>query len=368
MKIEAIDLFCGAGGLTRGLLDAGIEVKAGFDVEESCRHAYEANNEGAKFFAQDVGTVTSANLNKLWSKGKGSIKLLAGCAPCQPFSPAANTFRVKGKAEAEAAGKGPSVPGLADPRYYLLNEFTRLIKECDPHLVTMENVPKVQSHAPFKNFVESLKELGYDVWYKSVSCEKLGVPQTRRRLVLLASRIGAIPKQLEPLELGDEPNDVHHALAGLTPLKAGEADPHDKIHFARNLSEINLRRIRASTPGGTWRDWPEELRSPCHNKASGATFSAVYARMRADQASPTMTTQFYNFGAGRFGHPTQDRALTPREAALLQSFPKSYDFVGNQSEIYMDKLGKMIGNAVPPKLGEAIGKTFLQHVKSLGRQ
>lgn len=364
MEIEAIDLFCGAGGLTRGLLDAGIKVKAGFDVEDSCRYAYEANNEGAKFFAQDVGAVTSADLNALWSKQEGTIKLLAGCAPCQPFSPAANTFRVKGKATAD--GATASTQKGQDPRYYLLNEFTRLIKQCLPHLVTMENVPKVQSHAPFKNFVRSLQELGYDVWYKSISCEKLGVPQTRRRLVLLASRIGEIQRCLEPLELDGEPNDVRHALAGLKPLRAGEADPDDKIHFARDLSEINIRRIRASTPGGTWRDWPQELRSPCHNKASGASFSAVYARMRADRPSPTMTTQFYNFGAGRFGHPTQDRALTPREAALLQSFPKTYDFVSDQDAIFMNKLGQMIGNAVPPKLGEAIGKTFLKHVGDLG--
>lgn len=366
MKIEAIDLFCGAGGLTRGLLDAGIEVKAGFDVEESCKYAYEKNNEGAKFFGQDVGTVTSDQLNKIWSKGKNTIKLLAGCAPCQPFSSAANAVRLKDKTKEEEANDGVSdSTGPNDPRYYLLNEFTRLIRECEPHLVTMENVPKVRSHAPFLNFVSTLKYLGYKVWYQSVACDKLGVPQTRRRLVLLASRMGEVPTQLVQPEPYSEGKDVGEVLSKLNPLKAGEADPADKIHFARNLSPINLQRIRASTPGGTWRDWPEELRSPCHVKDTGASFSAVYARMREDQASPTMTTQFYNFGAGRFGHPTQDRALTPREAALLQSFPKTYDFVGDQREIFMDKLGRMIGNAVPPKLGEAIGATFIKHVTTI---
>ncbi len=378
MKIEAIDLFCGAGGLTRGLLDAGIEVKAGFDVEASCKYAYETNNAGAKFFAQDVGTVTSDQLNKIWSKNKKTIRLLAGCAPCQPFSSAANAVRLKDKtkkskeaadeaADAKATTNDTDRP-VGDPRYYLLNEFTRLIRECQPHLVTMENVPKVQSHAPFLNFVNTLKDLGYKVWYKSVACEKLGVPQTRRRLVLLASRIGDAPTELVQPEPYSEGKDAGEVLSKLTPLKAGEADPKDKIHFARNLSPINLQRIRASTPGGTWRDWPEELRSPCHAKDTGASFSAVYARMRADRASPTMTTQFFNFGAGRFGHPTQDRALTPREAALLQSFPKDYDFVGGQEDVYMHTLGKMIGNAVPPKLGEAIGKTFLNHVERLDRR
>lgn len=352
--------------MTRGLLDAGIEVKAGFDVEAACKYAYETNNAGAKFFAQDVGTVTSEQLNKIWSKGKKTIKLLAGCAPCQPFSSAANAVRSKDKSKEQDAAEGvkktEAEPPVNDPRYYLLNEFTRLIRECEPHLVTMENVPKVQSHAPFLNFVNTLKDLGYKVWYKSVACEKLGVPQTRRRLVLLASRIGEVPTQLVQPEPYAEGKDAGEVLSKLNPLKAGEADPTDKIHFARNLSPINLQRIRASTPGGTWRDWPEELRSPCHAKETGASFSAVYARMRADRASPTMTTQFFNFGAGRFGHPTQDRALTPREAALLQSFPRTYDFVGTQTEVYMHELGKMIGNAVPPKLGEAIGKTFIQHV------
>ncbi|MFG0642869.1 DNA cytosine methyltransferase [Delftia sp. WSY_22] len=347
MKIEAIDLFCGAGGLTRGLLDAGIQVKAGFDVEESCRHAYEANNGGAKFFNKDVGTLTSKDLNRLWSRN--AIRLLAGCAPCQPFSPAANSVRDK---------------DAPDPRYYLLDEFTRLIKECNPHLVTMENVPKVQSHAPFHKFVKTLTELGYDVWFKSISCENLGIPQTRRRLVLLASRIGDVPRQLKRPTPTTASNTVGEALKDLTPLKAGEADPKDRIHFARSLSPLNIQRIQASKPGGTWRDWPENLRAPCHIKETGATFSAVYARMRADQASPTMTTQFYNFGAGRFGHPTQDRALTPREAAIIQSFPKSYDFVGSADPVHMTKLGKMIGNAVPPKLGEAIGLTLHNHVQS----
>lgn len=367
MNIEAIDLFCGAGGLTRGLLDAGIRVKAGFDVEASCKYAYEKNNEGALFYERDVGTLTSKELEEIWSED--AIRLLAGCAPCQPFSPAANAVRLKDKTKDKEANSGVAVSsGPNDPRYYLLNEFTRLIRECNPHLVTMENVPKVQNHAPFLNFVMTLKDLGYKVWYKNVACDKLGVPQTRRRLVLLASRIGEVPNNLVPPEPYPEGKSVGEVLAALRPLKAGEADPADRIHFARNLAPVNLQRIRASKPGGTWRDWPEELRSPCHAKETGASFGSVYARMRADRASPTMTTQFFNFGAGRFGHPTQDRAITPREAALLQSFPKTYDFVDARSEIHMIKLGKMIGNAVPPKLGEAIGKTFLQHVQSLGHR
>lgn len=360
MKIEAIDLFCGAGGLTRGLLDSGVKVKAGFDMEESCKYAYELNNKGARFFKKDVGKLTGIELNQLWSPN--SIRLLAGCAPCQPFSSAANSFR---------AGAAPSPLDTehsqeekigADPRYNLLDEFTRLIKECLPHLVTMENVPKVREHPPFQKFVRTLSNLGYDVWYENVRCTDLGIPQTRRRLVLLASRLGKLPSSLEQPTSTTASSTVGEALAMLIPLAAGEADPNDRMHFARKLSPINLKRIRASKPGGTWRDWPNELRAPCHMRESGATFSSVYARMSADKAAPTMTTQFFNFGAGRFGHPIQDRALTPREAAILQSFPPKYEFVPSGGEVYMQQLGKMIGNAVPPKLGEAIGRTFIRHI------
>ncbi|MDP1534668.1 MAG: DNA cytosine methyltransferase [Rubrivivax sp.] len=343
MKIEAIDLFCGAGGLTRGLLDAGVRVKAGFDVDASCRHAYEANNPGARFFEKDVAKLTASELEKLWSKR--AVRLLAGCAPCQPFSTQANASR----------------ENEPDPRYRLLDHFSRLIYACEPELVTMENVPSVVSHTPFKDFVSSLERAGYHVWFKSVACAKLGVPQTRRRLVLLASLIGPVRTGIEESDAA-APATVAQALQGLRPLRAGEMDPEDPIHFARGLTELNLLRLQASIPGGTWLDWPKELRSKCHRRKSGASFPSVYSRMRADEPSPTITTQFYNFGTGRFGHPTEDRAITPREAALLQSFPASYEFVKKGEEAYMSTLGRMIGNAVPPKLGAAIGRALVLHV------
>ncbi len=343
MRIEAIDLFCGAGGLTRGLLDAGVKVKAGFDIDAACRHAYEFNNPGATFYEMDVAKLPAAELERKW--GKQAIRLLAGCAPCQPFSTAANASR-----ESEP-----------DPRYRLLDHFARLINACEPELVTMENVPSVIGHKPFKDFVAMLQAGGYHVWFKSVSCAKLGVPQSRRRLVLLASRLGPIGRGMEAIE--GRPITVSQALEGLRPLSAGERDPADPIHIARSLTDLNLRRLKASIPGGTWRDWPKELRSNCHRKKSGASFRSVYARMRSDEPSPTITTQFFNFGTGRFGHPTQDRAITPREAALLQSFPPSYEFVRPGDEVYLSVLGRMIGNAVPPKLGTAIGQVLLQHVR-----
>lgn len=345
MKIEAIDLFCGAGGLTRGLLDAGVRVRAGFDIDGSCKHAYERNNRGAKFYQRDVAKVTAAELDRIWSSS--SVRLLAGCAPCQPFSSAAHA----------------AIAEDADPRYHLLDHFARLVRACRPELVTMENVPQVRKHKPFEDFVGLLKALSYSVWFKSVACTDYGVPQTRRRLVLMASRLGTIggptksATQVEALSVGA-------ALAGLSPLQAGEADDRDSIHFARSLTPLNLARIRASRPGGTWHDWPKRLRAPCHQKDTGASYPSVYARMRADQPSPTITTQFFNFGTGRFGHPVEHRSITPREAALLQSFPASYEFIRSDEEATMSALGRMIGNAVPPKLGEAIGKAFVSHVST----
>jgi len=345
MKIKAIDLFCGAGGLTRGLIDAGVGVAAGFDTDQHCKHAYESNNKGAKFHCRDVSGVSGDELSRIW--GKAKVRLLAGCAPCQPFSTAAHSKRNGEK---------------SDPRYPLLEHFARLVRECKPELVTMENVPSVRQHAPFLEFTETLEELGYKVWYSSVLCADFSVPQNRYRLVLMASLLGTAPKLLRPKK--PQKITVSSAIDGLPELAAGGRDSSDKIHFARNLTPLNLRRLRHSTPGGTWEDWPKELRSACHNKETGATFRSVYARMRADEPSPTMTTQFYNFGTGRFGHPNQDRTITPREAALLQSFPKDYDFVGPNDKLALNRLGRMIGNAVPPKLGEAIGAAFLSHIAS----
>src|SRR5690606_35410329 len=125
-----------------------------------------------------------------------------------------------------------------------------------------------------------------------------------------------------------------------------------------------LARLRASKPGGSWRDWPEELRAACHRRSTGSTFKSVYARMEWDEPSPTITTQAFNFGTGRFGHPEQDRAKSLREAAILQGFTKKYNFVWKGSEAKFITLGRLIGNAVPPPLGKAIGKKLMDHVKA----
>lgn len=339
--VSAIDLFCGVGGLSQGLQEAGISVTAGIDTDPKCKYPFEANI-GGSFLQQDVRTVTSEQLDRLWQPG--TVRLLAGCAPCQPFS---------------AYRRGVDTSG--EEQWPLLGEFGRLVRESLPDIVTMENVPRLVSAGIFKKFLQTLAEEGYEAWYRSFYGPRYGLPQHRRRLVLLASRIGRIDPPEELFQPSDFPT-VRQAIGNLPPISAGGSDPHDVLHRSRTLTEVNLRRIRASRPGGTWHDWPVELRAPCHQRATGATFRNVYARMEWDAPSPTITTMFYNFGTGRFGHPEQDRALSLREAAILQGFPLQYDFVRPTSKVEFNPLGRLIGNAVPPVIARTVGAKVVEHV------
>ncbi len=342
MTISAVDLFCGAGGLTHGLIDANIKVVAGFDIDKSCCYAYEENNKGAEFFHKDVASLTAEDLLKLYPEN--SIKLLAGCAPCQPFSTYSQGREAK-----------------SDKKWPLLYEFSRLIKEVAPELVTMENVPDVTKHEVYHDFVRDLKELGYNIWADRVYCPDYGMPQVRKRHVLLASKIGKI-ELIQPTHDSESYKTVRDTIGKLPAISAGEQHPDDPLHISAGLSELNLRRIRKSKQGGTWHDWPEGLRAACHTKDSGKTYSGVYARMRWDKPSPTMTTQCFGYGNGRFGHPVQDRAISLREAALLQTFPKKYKFISTKSKVQLSPIGKMIGNAVPVKLGKVIGESLQKHL------
>lgn len=343
-QVAAIDLFCGAGGLSQGLKQAGIKIVAGIDLDLKCQYPFESNI-GAGFFGQDIRSVTAAQLNRLW--GPGTIRVLAGCAPCQPFS-------------SHRRGKDTS----SEKSWSLLDEFARLAKATRPHVVTMENVPRVVSAHVFQEFVDELSGEGYEVHYCSCYGPAFGLPQHRRRLVLIASRIGRIDVPKGDRSAGNYLS-VRDAIYGLRPIKHGTADPHDPLHASRSLADINYRRIRASAPGGTWEDWPMELRSPCHQRPSGATFRNVYARMVWDEPAPTITTLAHNFGTGRFGHPEQDRAISLREAAILQSFPASYRFVKPGSKVEFAYLGRLIGNAVPPVLGHAVGAAIKAHVDAI---
>jgi DNA (cytosine-5)-methyltransferase 1 len=345
MKTSAIDLFCGIGGLSYGLERAGIPVLAGVDSDPSCRFAYEQNVQ-AEFVLQDISKVQGEEINRKYWANDDQVKILAGCAPCQPFSPHLN--KIKNKKQTK--------------RWRLISEFKRLVEETNPDVVTMENVPNLANQRIFKEFVAFLKQKGYFVSYSNVYCPDYGIPQKRRRLVLLASKYGEI--SLIP-KTHSEKNYItlRQAIGHLPPVKAGEICESDPLHRTTKLSDMNLRRIKASKPNGTWLDWNEDLQLVCHKKKTGRTYKAVYGRMTWDEPSSTITTQFYNYGTGRFGHPTQNRALTIREAAILQTFPEDYKFYESEKDIFIKRFGVYIGNAVPVELGVVIGKSILAHLK-----
>ena len=333
--IACVDLFCGAGGLTHGLEAGGVPVVAGVDSDDACRWPYEANNLSTEFHARDVAELTADELTS-WFGGAG-LRVLAGCAPCQPFS--SYTRRDK-------AGRD---------RWSLLSRFAQLVEATHPEVVTMENVPAVRKHGVFRYFVGCLENCGYEVWHEVVDCADYGLPQRRRRTVLLASLVG--PLRL-PEPTSGTPATVRTAIAGLPQLEQGERDDDDPLHVASRLSSLNLRRIQASRPGGTWHDWPDDLIVNCHRRATGSTYQSVYGRMRWDAPAPTLTTQFYGYGNGRFGHPDQDRGLSLREGAILQGFPSSYAFTPRGVHPQFKTLGRLIGNAVPYNLGYEIGRAI----------
>ena len=289
-KIIGVDLFCGAGGLTRGLLDSGVKVSAGLDIEASCKYAYEYNNK-ATFYNQDITSLKSEELNSMFNDD--GIRLLAGCAPCQPFSTYSQGRDVR-----------------KDKKWPLLYAFSRLIEESRPELVTMENVPDVIKHQVYHDFVDNLVSQGYYVWADTVYCPDFGIPQTRKRHVLLASKFGEI-SLLPKTHSSDNYVTVEQALRNknLPRLYAGQESKKDRLHKSSALSDLNMKRIKVSKPGGTWKDWPEELVAECHKKPSGKTYSGVYSRMSWGLPAPTMTTQFFGFGNGRFGHPKENLSL-----------------------------------------------------------
>ena len=339
-NISTVDLFCGAGGLTYGFEQAGLPVKAGYDIDPACKFAYEYNTN-AEFILEDVERVHGSDLNRHFSGS--SIKVLAGCAPCQPFSSYSRRYADK------------------QSRWKLLRDFARLVLECQPEIVSMENVLQVKHHPVFHEFTQQLKKLDYLLEVYEVNCLEYGIPQSRKRLILLASKLGKI-NLVEPTHSANKYNTVRHTIQNLEPLVAGQSSKIDRLHQCSKLSPLNLKRIRASKPGGTWRDWSKDLIARCHTKETGKTYSAVYGRMEWDQPSPTITTQCFGFGNGRFGHPEQDRAISLREASLLQTFPPNYEFVDPNEPISIDRVGKLIGNAVPVKLGQIIAQSILQHI------
>jgi DNA (cytosine-5)-methyltransferase 1 len=345
---RVVDLFCGIGGLSHGLKLEGFKVVAGVDNDKSCQFAFEKNND-ASFIGKDISRFTAKELQKLFEGAK--TRILVGCAPCQPFS-ALNKKRLEKKD--------------AQKHWYPLFRFMRLIRKVKPEIVSMENVPDLSNaerYPVFSDFLKTLKDCGYSVSYRTVDSSRYGVPQRRRRLVLLASRLGEI--DLIP-ETHDEDTfaTVRDAIGSLERIKDGVDNKKDPLHRASKLSVLNKKRI-AATPrnGGSAKSWNKKLLLECYKKETGRSYMCtVYGRMKWDEPSPTMTTQCTSLGTGRFGHPSQNRAISLREAALLQSFPEDYEFV-ESDEITMKHLCKHIGNAVPVLLGRAIGASLKEHLR-----
>jgi DNA (cytosine-5)-methyltransferase 1 len=340
---QVVDLFCGVGGLTRGLLDAGLEVQAGFDIDQTCEFAYSENND-IQFNCMNIRDMNGTEIDECYDDDV--LKILVGCAPCQPFS----TMRFKMK---EA--------NYVDEKYDLLNEFGRMIEHVRPSIVSMENVSQIQKTQVLKDFISLLERLNYHVHYEVVYCPDYGISQSRRRFVLLASLLGEI--ELVSATHNRDEVFVEDFIKDLVMVEAGAENTEDPMHVTSSLSEKNLQRIQASSPGGTWKDWPEYLRCECHKKESGQTYSSVYGRMRWNQIGPTITTQFHCYGTGRFGHPEQDRALTLREGALLQTFPPDYNFINPEKPFCLKDVARHIGNAVPVRLGEIIGMSISRHLE-----
>lgn len=344
MPNAVVDLFCGIGGLTHGLQCAGLNVVAGVDIEKSCRFAYEHNNN-AVFINEDVSALSSDVVRAFFPHN--TVSILVGCAPCQPFSKYSTRYRKNGR---------------TDNKWMLLNSFLNITANILPDVLSIENVPNLQYEVIFSDLINALTGLGYHVSWQIVNCPDYGVPQNRKRLVMLASRYGDI-SLIEPLYTKERYITVRMAIGDLTPISDGEVCVDDSLHMASKLSPINKKRIRQSVQGGTWRDWDDDLVLACHKKGTGKTYPSVYGRMEWDKPSPTITTQFYGYGNGRFGHPEQDRALSLREGAVLQSFPVDYTFFDEESVPTKRQLAIQIGNAVPVALGEAIGISIIKHLR-----
>ena len=343
VDIALADFFSGCGGTTRGFADAGISPLLAVDWDRDAVTTFRLNFPGTPVIERDIREVRVADVGELLRPASESVMLFAGCAPCQPF-----------------AGHRQQPPAQ-DSRSFLLIEFLRFVTALNPELIFVENVPGMQrvsaSEGPFADFVEELRST-HHVSYGTVCSADYGVPQTRRRLVLLASRLGPIslPEPTHGPATGCPRSTVREWIGSLPAITAGQAESGISSHRAMRLSELNLERIRATPEGGDRRDWPDRLWPNCHRDGFNG-HTDVYGRLRWDKPAPALTTRCISYSNGRFGHPTQDRALSAREAARLQTFPPSFEFSGG-----LTSQARQIGNAVPVILARHFGRHLVEHV------
>ncbi|MBY5738160.1 DNA cytosine methyltransferase [Rhizobium leguminosarum] len=324
----AIDLFCGAGGLTLGLKLAGFNVLAGVELENAPAATFIANHPDVSCFQKDIRHLGAAELRATLQIKRGDLDLLAGCPPCQGFS----SLRTRRKSLA-----------VQDDRNDLLFEFLRFVEALFPKVIMMENVPALASDARIKVFLHSLTRLGYKVGRRSVRIEDAadyGVPQRRFRMILVASRIGRIevPTKTDHVT-------VRKCLEAARLLPIGKTG--DPLHDFLPKRSMRVQEVIAHIPkdGGSRTALPDRLVLPCH-KGRGSGFRDVYGRLAWDTVAPTITGGCGNPSKGRYLHPEEDRAITLREAALLQSFPSDYYFDLSKGR---ERVALMIGNALPPE-------------------
>lgn len=350
---EVVDLFCGIGGLSHGFVKENFKVSAGIDFDNSCKYAFEENNS-SKFLHKDIKEFTGTELKSLYGKNKN--KILVGCAPCQPFS-------IYNQKSSKSENR-------TEDKWKLLYSFSDLIDEVEPEIISMENVPLVATFdngKVFKDFVSRLEQKNYLVSWSIVNAQDYGVPQRRKRLILFGSKLGKKIDIIKPTVKKGDYKTVADAIGHLPHIEDGQTDPNDHLHYAKRLNEQNRRRIRATPEGGSWDDWPEDLWLECHKKDSGKKFKSVYGRMRWNEVAPTMTTYCIGLSNGRFGHPEQNRAISLREAALIQSFPEDYKFLDPDNDLSSPTLARQIGNAVPVGLGIVVAKSIKNHIKEIGK-
>jgi DNA (cytosine-5)-methyltransferase 1 len=362
LPIKVFDFFSGCGGASKGFEQAGLDPVFALDNYTYAAKSFENNFSGTKIFnttnfgkkipkttflLESIENVLPKALKPIIDKCSGSPLLFAGCAPCQPFS-RQKTIRPK-----------------QDDRKALLDYFRIFVEYFQPEFVFVENVPGIQKVSvndggPFDNFIQTLEEKKYFYKYAVVQAQNYGVPQKRKRLILIASRLGNIdfpPETHGPGTSNPNYSTPREWMDGFTPLKAGEVDQLDSNHRAANLSALNLRRLKATPVDGDRLTWSKDLRLACHtNGYKGHT--DVYGRIKWDELANCLTTKCTSLSNGRFGHPEEDRAITPREAACLQTFPRDFKFDGG-----VTIASRQIGNAVPVLLTKKFGEQFNNHLK-----
>lgn len=348
MEYTCIDSFCGAGGLGLGLKKAGFKILLSFDIEQKCIDTINANK---KYFDHtairaDIADMLNQNLLKKCQLKRGELFLLAGGPPCQGFS---------------VQRRGSDT----DVRNELVLKYGQMVDELYPCFFVMENVTGLagkRGKTILEQLLENVESIGYDVSVNLLDAQDYGVPQRRKRYVIVGKRRDINTTYAPPIP-NSERITVRDAISFLPePPLNGKDHPDIPLHRRDKLSELNLKRIQAIKPGQGRDDLPEELRAECHKIDSSVIgYRNVYGRMAWDEVAPTITARFDSFTRGKFGHPDQPRSISLREGAILQTFPMDFIFTGNKVDI-----ARQIGNAVPPVLAECIGKSIIEAYEKRG--